>query len=59
MVLISQAQRNALIEYLAKQPYQDVAAGIAFLQDAPVVNVNLSLGHEAGSSSSLSPDAAG
>jgi hypothetical protein len=41
MVLISQVQRNALIEYLSKQPYQDVAAGIAFLRDAPVVNVNV------------------
>jgi hypothetical protein len=41
MVLISQVQRNALIDYLSKQPYQDVAAGIAFLRDAPVVNVNV------------------
>jgi hypothetical protein len=43
MVLISQEQRNALIEYLAKMPYQDVAAGINFLQEAPVVNVNISM----------------
>lgn len=41
MVLISVEQRNALIEYLAKMPYQDVAAGISFLRDAPVVNVNV------------------
>lgn len=41
MVLISQEQRNALLEYLAKQPYQDVAGGIDFLRNAPMVNVNL------------------
>lgn len=41
MVLISQEQRNALIDYLAKMPYQDVAAGISFLREAPVVNVNI------------------
>jgi len=41
MVLISLAQRNSLIEYLAQQPYQDVANGIEFLKNAPVVNVNL------------------
>jgi hypothetical protein len=43
MVLITQVQRNALIEYLSKQPYQEVAAGINFLRDAPLVNVNLVL----------------
>ena len=43
MVLISQEQRNALIDYLVKMPYQDVAAGISFLREAPVVNVNVSL----------------
>jgi len=41
MVLISLAQRNSLIEYMAKQPYQDVANGIEFLKSAPIVNVNL------------------
>ena len=43
MVLISEAQRAALIDYLSKQPYQDVAAGIAFLRDAPTVNINLAM----------------
>jgi len=43
MVLITQVQRNALIEYLSKQPYQEIAAGINFLRDAPLVNVNLVL----------------
>lgn len=41
MVLLSIAQRNSLIEYMAKQPYQDVANGIDFLRNAPVVNVTL------------------
>lgn len=41
MVLISLEQRNALIEFLAKLPYQDVASGINFLREAPVVNVNV------------------
>ena len=43
MVLISMQQRTALIEYLAKQPYEDVAAGIEFLRDAPSVNVTLNV----------------
>jgi len=46
MVLISQEQRNALIDYLAKMPYQDVAAGISFLREAPVVNVTISMPNE-------------
>lgn len=41
MALITIAQRNSLIEYLAKQPYQDVANGIDFLRNAPVIDVNL------------------
>ena len=43
MVLISMQQRTALIEYLAKQPYEDVASGIQFLRDAPSVNVTLNV----------------
>lgn len=43
MVLISMQQRTALIEYLAKQPYEDVASGIEFLRDAPSVNVTLNV----------------
>ena len=34
---------DVLIEYLAKQPYQDVANGIEFLRNAPVVDVNLTI----------------
>lgn len=41
MALISIAQRNSLIEYMAKQPYQEVANGIEFLRNAPIVEVNL------------------
>lgn len=40
MVLISLEQRGALLEYLAKQPYQDVAGGIEFLRNAIPINVN-------------------
>ena len=43
MVLISMQQRTALIEYLAKQPYEDVASGLEFLRDAPSVNVTLNV----------------
>ena len=43
MALISIAQRNSLIEYMAKQPYQDVANGIEFLRNAPIVEVNLTI----------------
>ncbi len=43
MVLISQEQRNALIEYLSTMPYQDVAAGITFLREAPVINVTITM----------------
>ena len=43
MVLISMQQRTALIEYLAKQPYEDVASGIEFLRAAPSVNVSLNV----------------
>lgn len=47
MVLISMQQRTALIEYLAKQPYEDVASGIEFLRDAPSVNVTLNVSDSA------------
>ena len=40
MALITLEQRSALIEYLAKQPYQEVANGIKFLTNAPIVTVN-------------------
>lgn len=43
MALISIAQRNSLIEYMAKQPYQEVANGIEFLRNAPIVEVNLTI----------------
>lgn len=43
MALISIAQRNSLIEYMAKQPYEEVANGIEFLRNAPIVEVNLTI----------------
>lgn len=41
MVLITLPQRAALIEFMAKQPYSDVANGIEFLRNAPQVDVNI------------------
>ena len=50
MVLITLAQRAALIEFMAKQPYADVANGIEFLRSAPQVNVNITAPSSADSS---------
>lgn len=33
--MISESQRDALLAYLQKRPYEDVASGIDFLQNAP------------------------
>jgi len=40
MALITLEQRAALLEFLAKQPYQEVAGGIDFLKNAIIINVN-------------------
>ena len=48
MVLITLPQRAALIEFMAKQPYADVANGIEFLRTAPQVNVNIIAPESAG-----------
>lgn len=52
MALISIAQRNSLIEYMAKQPYEEVANGIEFLRNAPIVEVNLTINKPEGSEDS-------
>ena len=44
MLLITLQQRAALVEYLSKQPYADVANGIEFLAKAPQIDVNISAG---------------
>ena len=41
MALITLPQRAALIEFMAKQPYTDVANGIEFLRSAPVIDVTI------------------
>ena len=46
MVLLTLEQRAALLEYLAKQPYQDVANGIDFLRNALTINVTFASGDE-------------
>jgi hypothetical protein len=48
MVLITLPQRAALIEFMAKQPYADVANGIEFLRTAPQVNVSITAPESAG-----------
>ena len=52
MVLITLPQRAALIEFMAKQPYADVANGIEFLRTAPQVNVNITTPDSAGAAES-------
>jgi len=42
MVLITLEQRAALLDYLAQQPYKDVAGGIDFLRQALTINVRFS-----------------
>lgn len=41
MFLITLEQRAALLEFLARQPYVDVAGGVDFLRQAPLVNVRI------------------
>lgn len=39
--LISEQQRNALLNYLLDRPYREVAQGIEFLKNAPTTIVNI------------------
>ena len=39
--LITQEQRDALLNYLLNRPYREVAAGVEFLKNAPNTMVNL------------------
>ena len=43
MALLSGAQRDQLIDYLAKQPFADVATGIEFLKNAPTISVKVAI----------------
>lgn len=39
--LISEQQRNALLNYLQDRPYREVATGIQFLLNAPTATLNV------------------
>ncbi|QOV21962.1 hypothetical protein [Anabaenopsis elenkinii] len=39
--LITQEQRDALLNYLLNRPYREVAAGVEFLKNAPNTMINL------------------
>lgn len=39
--LISEQQRNALLNYLLSRPYREVAGGVEFLKDAPTTMLNI------------------
>lgn len=39
--LISEPQRNALLDYLQNRPFKEVAAGIQFLLNAPTAKIKV------------------
>lgn len=44
--LLSEQQRNALLNYLLSRPYREVAGGVEFLQNAPTTMVNIEVPDE-------------
>lgn len=44
--LVSEQQRNALLNYLKERPYQEVAAGIQMLLNAPTAQVDVEMPDE-------------
>ena len=44
--LITQEQRDALLNYLLNRPYREVATGVEFLNNAPNTMVNLEVTNE-------------
>jgi hypothetical protein len=44
--LITQEQRDALLNYLLNRPYREVATGVEFLNNAPSTMVNLQVPDE-------------
>ncbi len=44
--LITQEQRDALLNYLLNRPYREVAAGVEFLKNAPNTMINLQVPDE-------------
>ncbi|RZM76623.1 hypothetical protein [Leptolyngbya iicbica] len=45
--LISEQQRNALLNYLQDRPYREVAAGIQLLLNAPTAKIDVELPDDA------------
>jgi hypothetical protein len=45
--LISEQQRNALLNYLQDRPYREVAAGIQLLLNAPTAKIDVDLPDDA------------
>lgn len=41
--LVSEQQRNALLNYLKERPYQEVASGIQMLLNAPTAQVDVEI----------------
>ncbi len=44
--LISEQQRDALLNYLLNRPYREVAGGVQFLTNAPTTVLNLEVPEE-------------
>lgn len=44
--LITEQQREGLLNYLLNRPYREVAAGVQFLTDAPTTILNVELPEE-------------
>jgi hypothetical protein len=44
--LITQEQRDALLNYLLNRPYREVATGVEFLNNAPSTMINLQVPDE-------------
>jgi len=44
--LITEQQRDGLLNYLLNRPYKEVAAGVEFLNNAPTTMVNIEVPNE-------------
>ncbi|WP_375473914.1 hypothetical protein [uncultured Nostoc sp.] len=51
--LITEQQRDALLNYLLNRPYREVASGVQFLTNAPTTVVNVDVPEEESTSLSV------
>ena len=51
--LITEQQRDGLLNYLLNRPYKEVAAGVEFLNNAPTTTVNIEVPDEVEKMASL------